>query len=309
MREATIASEPEFEVDHDDDQDEEDGSQADERGERPQVQHHLHGERPQPQDGERPFQLRAINGRETTSATLGVTFFSYVESDLEKPFQLLKNAWSATVDTVPKPPAWATVWYHTVSYMMRSRGNKEDTIRASIVGNLCLCKYHGPSMRLFDVDVIWLKGRYRFDHSFLSGGDSSNKLCSATFARQYVWQMRKEREEEAKNPGPQGETQEEMDKAFAKTEQDWRFDNEMGFVIAESINATSFSTNLEQMRGRKAHIIMFQEHAMTEEQTHAVNLSLAADVWDMQAGPRDPAHDRNTGGVGSQCIKLPLIHI
>ena len=74
-------------------------------------------------------------------------------------------------------------------------------------------------------------------------------------------------------------------------------------MIVESINATSFATNLEQIRERRAHIIAFQEHAMTEEQTHTVMLSLAIDGWNMHAGPRDPEHTRKTGGVGMQCMK------
>ena len=63
--------------------------------------------------------------------------------------------------------------------------------------------------------------------------------------------MREERDGEAANPGPETNPQEEMDEALAKHEQDWGFDNDKGLVIVESINATSFATNLEQMRGRR----------------------------------------------------------
>ena len=108
--------------------------------------------------------------------------------------------------------------------------------------------------------------------------------------------MREERDGEAADPGPMTTPLEEMDTKMDAIEQEWRFDNDKDLVIVESINATSFATNLEQIRGRKAHITAFQEHAMSDEQIHAIKLSLGTDGWNMQAGPRDPEHARKTGG-------------
>ena len=121
------------------------------------------------------------------------------------------------------------------------------------------------------------------------------QLCSAIFARQFHWQMREERDGEAANPGPTSPHQEQVDRDLAKLEQDWSYLNDKGLVIVESINATSFATNLEQMKERQAHITAFQEHAMTDDQIQSVMHALHSEGWNMQAGPKDPEFARKTG--------------
>jgi hypothetical protein len=152
------------------------------------------------------------------------------------------------------------------------------------------CLRRGPSQQINKGDQCLRRGPRKEDEE-------------EDFSRHFAWQMRNERDGEAANPGPGGQPDDEMQKAFASCEEDWSFENEKGFVIVESINATSFATNLEQMRERRAHITAFQEHAMTDEQIHSVMLSLAMDGWNMLAGPRDPEHARRSGGVGIQCMK------
>lgn len=84
-----------------------------------------------------------------------------------------------------------------------------------------------------------------------------------------------------------------------KKKEEWDIDNMDDEIIIETRNITSMSTNKGSLWERPAHIVAFQEHAMTPAEKTMMQKEAGDRGFCMKTVPIDPEHARKSGGVGT----------
>ena len=101
------------------------------------------------------------------------------------------------------------------------------------------------------------------------------------------WSMKKEREHEAGNPGPEGDEEDvpTVDK-----------------LIVESSNDTLANSNRSTFLKRLAHIQLTQETCLTKAQRLSLQKEAKAIGKQFEGGPIDPEQAKAAAGVGVMCV-------